>query len=135
MNDNGKSGLTKPQVRALEVLEKQMGNVSATCRAVKVSRRSFYNWVNDSPDFAHGVDEVQEALVDRSESILYQTIEKGGRDGLIATLFHLKCRGKARGWVERQEVVTVGSRPLGNYNPEKESAADYIGRALNAPVA
>ena len=36
------------------------GNVSATCVAAQISRKTFYNWVNDDPELAEVVEEVKE---------------------------------------------------------------------------
>ena len=83
-----------------------MGNVSKACAAANISRQTFYDWMKDS-EFAGQVDEVKEGLLDFAEHQLLSNI-KDGKTAEI--LFYLKTNGKKRGYIERQEVDTVGDK-------------------------
>lgn len=105
----------------LEQLEKHNGIVTSACASIGLQRSTFYNWLNNDPEFKQAVDEVQEVAIDFVESKLMEKIRgitmlgKGG-DGDeedptytlppsdTAIIFYLKTKGKKRGYVERTEV-------------------------------
>ncbi|MBN8573935.1 MAG: hypothetical protein J0M05_08480 [Candidatus Kapabacteria bacterium] len=89
----------------LEVLKKKAGNVSLACDAVGITRQTFYEWKKDDVDFVNGVDDVQEYLLDYSESKLMEKISEGSETSII---FHLKTKGKSRGYTEKTEVQHSG---------------------------
>ena len=98
--------MAKNRDEFLEVFASKMGNVSKACKAANISRQTFYDWMTDS-DFAGQVDEVREGLLDFAEHQLLSNI----RDGKTAEiLFYLKTKGKKRGYIERQEVDTIGDK-------------------------
>ena len=98
--------MAKNRDEFLEVFASKMGNVSKACKAANISRQTFYDWMKDS-DFAGQVDEVREGLLDFAEHQLLSNI----RDGKTAEiLFYLKTKGKKRGYIERQEVDTIGDK-------------------------
>lgn len=84
----------------IKVYEKKAGNISATCTALGISRRTFYNRRECSKKLAERLDEIDESLVDFSESKLLEQIGEGN---LTAIIFHLKTKGKNRGYVESTE--------------------------------
>jgi hypothetical protein len=93
----------------LTVLKGNGGNVSSACQACGISRKTFYAWKKENPDFADAVDEVTEMTVDNVESALY----KNALDGNVtAQIFFLKTRGSSRGWVERFEHSGPGGGPI-----------------------
>jgi hypothetical protein len=91
------------------VYKNNAGNIAGSCKAVGISRRTFYYWCQDSKEFDACVKEVDESLLDFSESKLIQNIQDGKEASLI---FHLKTKGKDRGYVERQEFSGIGGKPL-----------------------
>ena len=98
--------MAKDKDKFLEVFATKMGNVSKACEAAQISRQTFYDWMKDN-DFAGKVDEVKEGLLDFAEHQLLSNI-KDGKTAEI--LFYLKTKGKKRGYIERQEVDTVGDK-------------------------
>jgi hypothetical protein len=63
--------------------------------------------------------EATERDLDYTESQLKKNI-KAGKEASI--FFHLKCKGKARGWIERQEVTGANGVPLhSGVSAEEES--------------
>ena len=57
--------------------------------------------------FATKVDEVKEGLLDFAEHQLLSNIKEGKTAEI---LFYLKTKGKKRGYIERQEVDTIGDK-------------------------
>lgn len=120
--------LEKKQLRGLEALKKQNGNVSAACQAINICRQTWYTWRNESQEFASRIEEIEESLLDRSESKLYELIEAGN---IAAICFHLKCKGKHRGYIERSEVFTT-TRQAGSFRPGEDDPQEYIERMIQA---
>ena len=68
-----------------------------------------YIYVRDDPEFARITKELDEYTLDFVEQRLYGLIQTGDT---AATIFFLKTRGKARGYVERQELTGPNGAPL-----------------------
>ena len=110
--------------RAILVLYgRKAGNVSMLCKAVNISRKTFYRWLEEDLKFREEVDAEQESLIDYSESKLYEAIGKGGKEGIVATIFHLKTKGKKRGYVETREYTGKDGEAL---FPNGVRAADVL---------
>jgi hypothetical protein len=56
--------------------------------------------------FKYAVEDINEYALDFAESKLYELIEDSN---VAATIFYLKTKGKARGYIERSEVAVDGS--------------------------
>ena len=104
-----------------------MGNVAATCRALKIDRSTFYDWKNSLPEFALAVAHVAENLLGLAENELLKLIKSGQT---VPILFYLKTKGKSRGYVESPNVIQV-QRTLGAYKPG-DDPEEYIQKALEA---
>ena len=89
----------------LAKMESTLGNITASCKAANIARSTYYEWMEKDPKFAAAVNELAEANIDFAESCLKQQIKDGNT---TATIFYLKTKGKSRGYVETQEVVTNG---------------------------
>lgn len=74
--------------------------------------RSF-DWYKDNirsdPDFAEAVHECNERNLDKAESSIMDHIEDGD---VTANIFFLRCKGKHRGYVERQELRVGGDQEV-----------------------
>lgn len=79
---------------------KKAANVSATCAALGITRMTFYNWRKNREGLDEALSDVEESLLDFTESKLLEQIQEGN---LTAIIFHLKTKGKNRGYVERTE--------------------------------
>lgn len=90
--------VTKKEV--LNIYQKKACNVSATCSAAGISRRTFYKWKEKDEKFREACEEGEESLIDFAESQLLQKVNDGD---LTAIIFILKTKGKNRGYVERTE--------------------------------
>ena len=88
------------KVQVLKIFEKKLANVSQTCEAAKIGRRTFYYWRENDKDFDAACKDIEDALIDFTESKL---IERINDSDLTAIIFYLKTKGKDRGYVERTE--------------------------------
>ena len=89
-----------PFEKVAEVYAKKAGNVSSTCSALGIDRTTFTTWRAKYPKLSRMLDETDESLIDFSESKLLEQINEGN---LTAIIFHLKTKGKKRGYVESME--------------------------------
>lgn len=90
----------------LEYYEKNAGNISQTCKKVQISRQCFYDWKKDDKEFRAAAEDIEESLLDFTESKAMQKISEGDTTMII---FMLKTKGKKRGYVEKQEMELSGS--------------------------
>jgi len=103
----------KPQLQVvthkkalLEALEKSLGVVTTACRAVDVSRQTFYRYCEDDPKFKASVDDIENIALDFAESQLHKQIQKGE---VSSTIFYLKTKGKHRGYIEKSQTEVSGT--------------------------
>ena len=87
-------------------LQEKAGNISKACEAAGIGRTAFYEWLAKDKAFAARFNEVNEAIIDWGEDALKAQMQKGDTTAII---FFLKTKGKARGYVERQEFDHSGS--------------------------
>ena len=100
MKQSDKTDILKKQL--LKALEKSLGIVTTACKNVGIQRSTYYDWYNRDLQFKKEVDEINEVALDFGESKLFEQIA----DNIpSSTMFFLKCKGKKRGYVERQEIV------------------------------
>ena len=87
--------------KLIDALAKKRGNITEACKAANIGRQTYYDWKDKDKDFKQACEDAEESLLDKSEDKLMELIEGGN---VIATIFHLKTKGKKRGYVEKQEV-------------------------------
>lgn len=87
----------------IELFKKTFGNVTACCEAMKMSRRTFYEWLKDDADFRAEIENIQpdDLIVDFAENALIKKIRDGDTTAII---FTLKTKGKKRGYIEKSEI-------------------------------
>jgi len=102
-----KKEMGKRQLKFLEILESKLGCVTLACRANKnMSTTTHYRWKKEYKGYAERAEEINDMVLDIAESKLYQNV----MDGDPASIFFLlKCRGKKRGYTEKQEVEHSGN--------------------------
>ena len=110
--DSEVTKVTKPTKKELflQGLELNLGNISEACKQANISRQTYYRWIEDE-SFSEQCDNVKEGLIDLAENQLLNKIKKGD---ITAIIFFLKCRGKKRGYTEKQEVEI--SKPITDIN-------------------
>ena len=89
-----------PYEKVAEVYTKKAGNISSTCTSLGIDRNTFTAWRKKYPKLNQLLSDVDESLIDFSESKLLEQINAGN---LTAIIFHLKTKGKKRGYVESVE--------------------------------
>jgi len=87
----------------LEALEKSLGVVTTACKQVGIDRGTHYNWLKNDEEYKEQVKNLENVVLDFAESQLHKQILDGNT---TATIFLLKTKGKSRGYIERQEIVT-----------------------------
>lgn len=87
--------------QVIEALSECYGIVTDACRKTNVARSTFYNWVNEDPEFKSAVEDIQEETLDFVEGQLHKQIANGE---VSSTIFYLKTKGKKRGYIEKQEM-------------------------------
>ena len=110
--------------KMLETLEASLGVVTSACKAVGIHRSTHYDWMNNDDQYAKAVHEIQDVALDFAESQLHSQI-KGGSTS--ATIFYLKCKGKKRGYIERQEIDFRGGE-LDLSDISTEEIQEYLSR-------
>jgi transposase-like protein len=90
----------------IETYSKKACNISETCRKIGMHRDTYYKWRNDDEEFRKACEEAEESLIDFAETQIMKNIKDGKETSLI---FFLKCKGKKRGYVEKQEIQHSGS--------------------------
>ena len=86
----------------LENFKKSFGMISVTCDATGISRQTYYNWKDTDPEFAQGIEEIEERNLDFAEMKLMSAIREGKTAEL---LFFLKTKGKRRGYIEGTQLL------------------------------
>ncbi len=120
------------QKQTIEVYRKKNGNITLTSEAMNIDRKTFYNWMEMLPEFKEAIEDIDESLLDFTESQLHSLIkgspyyyketkdiwdeekhEKVTLEHIIqkqnppdnaAVFFHLKTKGKSRGYIEKYNI-------------------------------
>ena len=98
----------------LEALQKSLGVVTTACKLAKTSRETHYRWYREDKNYKTQVDDMEDLALDFSTSKLYEQI---GQNNTTATIFHLKTKGKKRGWIEQTDH---------NLNIQKGTLPDWL---------
>ena len=59
----------------LKSYAKTLGYISKACKKVNVGRRTYYNWLEDDPDFKQAVLDIDDSFIDLAETALRANIE------------------------------------------------------------
>jgi hypothetical protein len=94
-------------------------HISDSCAAAGITRRTYYNWLNDDPEFFQAIEEAKESFKDFVEKQIIKHIKKGDKTMLI---YYSKTQLKDRGYIERQELAHSGDLPV-NINVSVGEAA------------
>lgn len=90
-----------PIEKIIQIYEKKGCNITATCSALGISRKTFYEWKEKKKKLAEGLEAAEEAIIDFAESKLVEHINN---DDVQALIFFLRTKGKKRGYVEKTEA-------------------------------
>lgn len=84
--------------------------ISPAARILGCDRGTIMDMAKRIPAVQVALEEENELAVDMSEIALFQAVAAGKVD---AIKFHLKCKGRGRGYIERADVVLSGGLTLG----------------------
>ena len=106
MKDNRQMDDKKKEFIA--VLEKTLGNITATASKMGIERKTVYNWKDKDPDFAKAIKEVQEEnVVDYVESLMMKKIGEGESNMIM---FFLNNKAKHRGYGQQRDREQTNNR-------------------------
>ena len=94
----------------LQAYKKSFGNVAQSCKAVGISRQTYYNWKEKDKSFSQDIIDLEPEndFLDFLESKLVEKINNGDTSSII---FALKTKAKKRGYIERQEISMAEDLP------------------------
>lgn len=105
MLKKAKLGVEIPEKREKELKNKFVRELAAArgqwtvaAKNSNVTIARVRQWMADDTSFAEAIYEVDQLIVDEVEQALLAKIKKGD---VTAMCFYLKCKGKERGYVER----------------------------------
>lgn len=95
---------TVAKLEMIEAMTKSLGVVTSACKLAKCSRTIHYEWMKEDPEYKAAIDDISEMAIDFAESQLHKKINGGDTASI---LFYLKCKAKARGYIERSEIEST----------------------------
>jgi hypothetical protein len=94
----------------IAVLEKTGGLLKPASTKLNIDRATLYNWINDDIELQKALETIRESMLDMSEGQMYKLIQEGNGDMIK---FHLKTRGKTRGYIEKSETdITTNGKSI-----------------------
>jgi hypothetical protein len=102
--------------KMLQALETSLGIVTTAAEISGVGRSTHYLWMNEDPEYRAAVEALDDVVLDMSESALHKNIKAGDTASII---FHLKTKGKRRGYIERTQVETKEVSKFGDMSDEE----------------
>jgi len=113
MATNGKNGISKKReetaARIIKAIKESNGLMTVAAAKSGIGYRTICRYVAEFPSVKEVAQEAHERMLDFAESKLYERI-KGGDNACI--IFYLKTQGKARGYIERQEITGTEGNAL-----------------------
>lgn len=86
-------------------LREAHGFLSVAAERLGCTYHTVRNYINRYKSLQNLMEEINERELDFSENKLLSQIKEGNTTAII---FHLKCKGKSRGYIERQELEHTG---------------------------
>lgn len=81
----------------LQALERSLGVVAHAARLTGIHRSTHYAWIETDEEYRNAVQSLSEVALDFSEEKLFELVREKNP---AAVFFHLKTKGKKRGYVE-----------------------------------
>ena len=92
--------------KMVEALKKTLGIVTDAAKLAKIDRQTHYKWLADDPAYKAEVEAISDIVLDFAESNLFILVKEKNP---AAILFLLKCKGRKRGYIEKQEIGLTDS--------------------------
>lgn len=96
--------LTEKKRLFILCLIRKFGNITYACQAVDMSRVTYYAWLEKDKIFKQACWEVEQGLIDETETMLHHNIQNGKESSIH---FFLERKAKDRGY--GKELVIGGS--------------------------
>ena len=84
------------------------GQWTVAAKAANTTITLIRKWMEDDSDFKEKLYDADQKLVDETEQELIKKIRKGD---ITAICFYLKCKGKERGYIEKEPYQKVDKNP------------------------
>jgi len=110
--------------RIIEAIYASRGLLTLAAKKAGVCYRTVIRYAEEFESVKKAIDESQNQMLDVAEGKLFQAI---GAENMTAIIFFLKTRGKARGYVERQEFSGPEGGPIVTTN-----AKDKLWEAISS---
>lgn len=95
--------------KLLQALEQTLGVVTTACKTANISRETHYRWIKEDEAYRESVQAIEGVALDFAESKLHKAINQ---ENITAIIFYLKTKGKARGYIERQDYGIDVEQPI-----------------------
>jgi len=96
----------------LELMRKNMGILTPALQTLGIPTGVFYEWKFKDKEFAQELENIKSIALDFVESKLYKLIQDNDKTAII---FYLKCKGKDRGYIDRQ-IIDFGGKGKINFS-------------------
>jgi hypothetical protein len=109
-------------------LRESKGFVTFAAKKLGCTYQTVYNYIKRHQSLQAVMEAVSEEVLDFSESKLFTQINEGNTTAII---FHLKCKGKKRGYIDRQtdekdDVRTINIRVQKYDDWTDDELAEYV---------
>lgn len=84
------------------------GQWTVAAKAANTTITLIRKWMEDDSDFKEKLYDADQKLVDETEQELLKKIRKGD---ITAICFYLKCKGKERGYIEKEPYQKIDKNP------------------------
>lgn len=115
--------------RIIKAVQESNGLLTLTAKKAGLHYATIWQYTQDFPTVKQAVVEAKERMLDFAEGKLYEKIKDGDNTAII---FYLKTQGKARGYIERQEVTGEGGGPVKVEHDVKDKIISAISRYASA---
>lgn len=106
-----KKKFTNAQIE--DALRKTSGIVAAAARQLNTSRRTIYNYINNSEKLREAYDEINETTIDIAEAELVTLMRnRTHKDQFSALRYYLNNKARARGYGDRLELASDPNAPV-----------------------
>jgi hypothetical protein len=110
MSENGNSKKREETAaRIIAAISESSGLLTLAAKKAGLGYSTVWRYTQDFPTVKQAVIEAKERMLDFAEGKLYEKIKSGDNTAII---FYLKTQGKARGYIERQEVTGKDGEPI-----------------------
>jgi len=102
-------GLELNKQKMLCSLYNNHGIIRVSCFAIQMSISAYYKYMREDAKFKEIVEDIQDNVVDKVESKLYELIELGDTGSVK---FYMSTKGKNRGYAENIQIGSDPNKPI-----------------------